>query len=266
MAARFLLRSRICFFVFPKAARLHLFADPKPPPTMIVFYTPDITDDGLARFDVSESRHISQVLRKKPGDEIAFTDGRGGRYAGFLAEVHRDACTARITYAEEVPSRPFGLHLVLAPPKNSNRLEWVAEKVTELGVETISLVQCSRSERTRVRTDRLERILLAAMKQSMQAYLPRIQGLQPLEEFLRQGLSGQGFIAWCGAEKLPSLQHNYRRGADVTLLIGPEGDFTPEEVRLAEACGYEPVSLGPNRLRTETAALVACTIVNVMNQ
>lgn len=219
-----------------------------------------------AFFSVDETRHLTQVLRNKTGDEVHFVDGKGGQYTGIIMEAGKRGARATILHSHIQQDRSYQLHLAVAPTKNINRLEWLLEKATELGVEVITPVRCAHSERTKVRPDRLERILLSAMKQSLQAHLPRLRELQPLEDFLMQDHRGQGFIAWCGAEDLPRLQHNYRRGEDVTLLIGPEGDFTPEEVRLAKDRGYEPVSLGPNRLRTETAALVACTIVNTMNQ
>ncbi len=219
-----------------------------------------------AFFSVEEARHLAQVLRRTTGDEVHFVDGKGGQYVGIITDAGKRGARAKILQAHTQRPRPYQLHLAVAPTKNNNRLEWLLEKATELGVDAITPVICARSERTKVRPDRLERILLSAMKQSLQARMPGLRELQSLEAFLQQDHRGQGFIAWCGADDLPPLQHNYRQGEDVTLLIGPEGDFTPDEVGLAKDRGYVPVSLGPNRLRTETAALVACTIVNVMNQ
>jgi len=235
---------------------------------MILFYATDIRDK-LIYFSEEEARHAAQVLRRRPGEAVNVVDGRGGWYEATLVEASKKHCVARIDrYLPYYGRRPFRIHIAIAPTKNSNRFEWFLEKATELGVDSITPLLCSHSERRRLRTDRLEKVLLAAMKQSLKAYLPRLEELTPFNGFVRREAEeeGQRFMAYLGPQTKGHLKDNYRPGNDVTILIGPEGDFSEAEIELALAHGFEGVSLGRSRLRTETAGIVACHIANLLNE
>ena len=235
---------------------------------MNLFFTDHIVDN-IAILGKEESRHCVQVLRKKEGDAIRIIDGKGGWHEAILIDANKKSCTARIEKSTlEHKKRTFHLHIAIAPTKNIARLEWFLEKATEIGIDEISLVLCKHSERKIVREDRLEKILLAATKQSLNAYLPKLNTLQALKDFLNQEPSptAQQFIGYCGEDVNTLLQENYTKNKDVIILIGPEGDFTIEEVALAQAKGFSAISLGANRLRTETAGIVACHTINLLNQ
>ena len=233
---------------------------------MILAYSPDV-QDGLATFDEEEARHTLKVLRKRAGDEIHWIDGRGGRYRGHIFEVGKRRFTA--TVAEvwlQERRRPYTLTLGVAPPKNVARLEWLLEKATEIGIDAVVPLLCARSERTRLRTDRLEKILLSATKQSLKAHLPRLHAPVKLADYLAQLPAPAPcefrLLAHCGPGQKAPMPGNFAPGALVSVLIGPEGDFSAEEVALATATGFTGLTLGSERLRTETAALVAVTLAD----
>ncbi len=232
---------------------------------MILFYTPEVSGN-TAIFPPEESKHIGQVLRKQAGGQLTFVDGQGGRYLGQIEQIDRKGCQVTILDKKQIPKRPFRLHLAIAPTKQPSRMEWLLEKVTEIGVEEITLLECRRSERQRVKLDRWERILQSAMKQSLQAYLPQLNEVVSFDRFIEQDPNPQKFIGWCAETEKDHLKNNLQAGIDVSVLIGPEGDFTDEEVKQAREMGYKPIKLGPNRLRTETAGLIACHIVNLINE
>lgn len=227
-----------------------------------LFYIPGI-QGGFVTFDEEESRHLLTVLRRKPGDRLQATDGRGMFYELELTEAGKKAATARIvSQTLAVAERPARLHIGIAPTKQIERIEWFLEKATEIGVDEVTLLLCQRSERTQARIDRLEKILVSAMKQSLRAYLPRLNPLTPFASVVQQAHAVQKRIAWCADTPLPHLKNAIDSRRDTLLLIGPEGDFTPEEVALAEARGFSGVSLGEARLRTETAGLLAVVVFN----
>ena len=235
---------------------------------MHLFFTTDI-QDGYAYLSEEEALHCAQVLRHKPGDVVHWVDGAGGQYRGVIETLHKKSCVLRIEQREKV-GRPrlWRLHLAVAPTKNIDRTEWLLEKAVESGIDTFTPVWCERSERKVIRTDRLEKIAVAAMKQSLQAQLPAIAPPLPFRDFIARqtGSAGQLFIAHCMEDAAKSLlKHNCKPGLDVCILIGPEGDFSEAEVQNALNAGFAPVSLGGNRLRTETAALVACHTVHFIN-
>ncbi len=235
---------------------------------MNLFFTRDIDGERL-RLPEEEARHAVQVLRLRPGDALLATDGQGRFFEAVVEKADKKGLEARIQLVREGEGRrDFNVHLAVAPTKNINRYEWFLEKATEIGVDRITPLHCARSERTRLRSDRLERVLLAAAKQSLKAYLPVLDPPAPFAEWLTRAerLPAQRFIAYIDPDVTETLKHNYSPGADVCILIGPEGDFSPEEVALARATGFRPVSLGPSRLRTETAALVACHTIHLLNQ
>ncbi|NUO00903.1 MAG: 16S rRNA (uracil(1498)-N(3))-methyltransferase [Saprospiraceae bacterium] len=233
---------------------------------MQLFFTIQI-EGNSALLSEEESLHCAQVLRKKPGDWLCLVDGLGNWYEGPLIEVGKKQC--RISIQKTIPEyqkRPFHLHIGLAPTKQMERTEWFLEKVTEIGVDEITLLQCKRSERAHIRIDRLQKIILSAMKQSLRAYLPRLHDLTPFEKFVESANKDAArFIAYMGESRHKTLKENYPPGENVYILIGPEGDFSPEEIQKALDYGFSGINLGPHRLRTETAGIAACFSVNMIN-
>lgn len=214
-------------------------------------------------------RHCIQVLRNKPGDALVFTDGLGFHYEGTILSANKKGFLATIQSKKAIPLHPkVNIHLAVAPTKNIDRFEWFLEKATEFGVSKITPLLCDNSERKRLRPERLEKILMAAMKQSFGAYLPILNELVPFQSFITQEHSSNSgrFIAHCRSNELPSLFRNSNKGQDVVILVGPEGDFSVEEIDLALAAGFGPVSLGKSRLRTETAGIAAVHIINMKNE
>jgi len=234
---------------------------------MNLFYTTNI-DGQRASLPEEEARHCVQVLRHKIGDEIHLIDGKGGFYRGVIVEARKKHCVVQIVAAQqEYGKRPFRLHLAVAPTKNISRTEWLLEKTTEIGVETISPLLCAHSERRVVKPARLEKVLLSAAKQSLKAYVPELRPLQSFDDFVANAPSeGSKFIAYLGEGVKGSLKENYQPGTDVCILIGPEGGFSPQEAEVAVSKGFLPVGLGSSRLRTETAGLVAAHTIELMNQ
>ncbi|MDZ7741574.1 MAG: 16S rRNA (uracil(1498)-N(3))-methyltransferase [Bacteroidota bacterium] len=232
---------------------------------MQLFYTTNFKGNH-AILDANDSRHVVKVLRMTKGNEIHFTDGRGNLFTGQIEEDDHKKCMVQITdVKKEFGKRDYQLHLAVAPTKNINRYEWFLEKATEIGVDEITPIICRHSERTVVKTDRLERVLIAAMKQSLKAFLPEIHEAISFEDFIAQDLSGDKFIAFIDEDVTASLKNLIKPGKDVLILIGPEGDFSREEVDMAKEKGFIPISLGKSRLRTETAGVVACHTAYLIN-
>jgi len=220
-----------------------------------LFYTTEI-ENGLARLDAEESRHLLTVLRRQLGDRLQLTDGKGFSYEAEIVEAGKKQAVVRILETRQSPEPAARLHIAIAPTKLIDRFEWFLEKAAEIGIQEITPLLCKRSERTTVRHDRLEKILISAMKQSLQNRLPLLHPLTPFAQVVRQAREPQRFIAWIPDVPPPPLMRQLQAATDTLFLIGPEGDFTAEEVVLAKANGFSPVSLGPTRLRTETAGLV----------
>jgi 16S rRNA (uracil1498-N3)-methyltransferase len=235
---------------------------------MIVFYTRNISG-ASAILEAEEARHATQVLRKKQGDTIRFTDGEGGWYEGTITAVSKGQCEVLISESEKIPyRRPYRLHLAVAPTKNIERFEWFLEKATEIGVDRITPVWCRHSERGNIRPERLQKVLAAAMKQSLQPFLPLLEPAIGLEQLLRQeqdSLYGRYIAYMATGDGYNHLFEACVPGQDTLVLIGPEGDFSAEEVAHCVAAGFSPVSLGRNRLRTETAAVAAAHCVALRN-
>lgn len=237
---------------------------------MHLFYTPDITfDTKLYTLSEDESKHCVRVLRMKEGDHIHLIDGKGSFYDAVIADANPKHCTVSIQSIQaDEGKRSFFIHIAVAPTKNTDRLEWFLEKSTEIGIDEITPMECEHSERAVVKTDRLNRVITAAMKQSMKAFHPQLNELKRFKEVIMQSkeFEGQKFIAHCrpGDDKLP-LKQAYKKGSNAFVLIGPEGDFSIDEVKLATEHGFIPISLGSSRLRTETAAVVACHTINLLN-
>lgn len=220
-----------------------------------LFYTDNISQ-GLVAFDEEESRHLAGVLRRKVGDRLWATDGKGQLVEAEIAEVGKKQVLARILQTKTVPrARTARLHLAIAPTKQMDRLEWMLEKATEVGIDEVTPIFCQRSERDTLRTDRLEKILISAMKQSLQAWLPRLNAPVKAGQLIRTAEASQKYICWCAPDALPALKDSLKPDRDALVLIGPEGDFTEAEVQLARENGFVEVGLGTNRLRTETAGL-----------
>lgn len=234
---------------------------------MIQFYAPDIAATGV--LPESDSQHAVRVLRMKPGDPLQVVDGKGRLYRCELLDAHpKHAAVAVIeTVGAPLPWR-FNLTVAVAPTKNMDRMEWLVEKLTEIGINRFVPLLCRHSERKEIKTVRLEKIAVAAMKQSLKAVLPRIDEMTPFNRFVEEAACKQErrFIAYCDPA-MPRLElaREIVPGADTTILIGPEGDFAPEEIDAALKAGFTPVTLGDNRLRTETAALYAATAVHIIN-
>ncbi|RMG84308.1 MAG: 16S rRNA (uracil(1498)-N(3))-methyltransferase [Bacteroidetes bacterium] len=234
---------------------------------MQLFYSPHI-ENNRAELPESEARHCIQVLRKQVGDTLHLVDGKGGFFEGVIESAGKKRCVVRIEKALPDPQkRPYQLHIGMAPTKNADRFEWFLEKATEIGIDTITPLIVEHSERRKIRPDRLEKILLSAMKQSLKTTLPELRPLTSLANFLAGDFpeNSARFIAHCGAgERLPFLP-NIPAGSPVIVLIGPEGDFSEAEVRLANEHGFRSITLGDSRLRTETAGIVACHTVYLAN-
>ena len=238
---------------------------------MQLFYCKDISPEGFCTLDAEESRHAVRVLRLREGDAINVTDGQGSLYTCHIIDANDRACVVEVAGQESpIPDSHFSIHLAVAPTKNPSRMEWLIEKAVEIGVGEITLLSCDHSERSFLKTDRLEKLAISAMKQSLHTVLPEIHPAVTLRDWLHSTSNIQHstlkFIAHCEADKprMP-LATALQPGQDAVVLIGPEGDFSEEEIALALDCGFQPVSLGPSRLRTETAALYAVTAFNLIN-
>ena len=232
---------------------------------MQIFYTPDIAVNP--ELPEEEAGHCIRVLRLTEGDEILLTDGKGTFYKAAISRAHNKHCEVSILESWQQPALwNFRLHIAVAPTKNMDRMEWFAEKATEIGIDAITCLNCRFSERREIKPARLEKILISAMKQSQKATLPQLEGMTDFKSFVSQPFDGRKFIAHCEDGDKTLLKQTYRPGENVLVLIGPEGDFSPEEIELALKKGFEPISLGDSRLRTETAALVACHTIHVLNQ
>lgn len=233
---------------------------------MHLFYTPDIENESYT-LNSEESKHCVRVLRLVEGEEVSLVDGRGNWYNGIVAKADPKGC--RVECREKIENfgkRGFRLHLAVAPTKNIDRTEWMLEKCTEMGMDEVTLLNCRYSERKVVKDDRLEKVIVSAMKQSLKAYLPVLNPMTDFKRFIVSCKETQKFIAHCNPGEKKRLDEVYQPGNDVVILIGPEGDFSEEEVAFALANGFVPVSLGNSRLRTETAGIVACHSINFMNR
>lgn len=233
---------------------------------MYLFYTPDMAGE-VYTLTPEESKHCIRVLRLAAGAPVSLVDGRGNWYNGTIERPDARGCGIRIT--EHIPhygKRPFRLHLAIAPTKNSDRIEWMLEKCTEIGIDEITLLHTEHAERKTVKAERLEKIMIAAMKQSLKAYLPRLNPLTDFNRFIASGPAGQKLIAHCHPGDKKRLDELYRPGTDAVILIGPEGDFSETEAAAATAAGFTAITLGNSRLRTETAGIVACHSVNFINK
>lgn len=232
---------------------------------MNLFYAPEISGD-LFTLDKEESNHLVRVLRMKENDVVHFTDGKGFFYDCLIVDANPKKCVVSVENKYEGSHRRnFFLQIAIAPTKNNARFEWFLEKSTEIGIDTVTPLICAHSERKDVKTERLNKVITAAVKQSIKSFHPKLEVQQAFNFFVKQPFDGQKFIAYVDKDNELSLSKAYLPGNNALVLIGPEGDFSPEEIELAKKNGFAPINLGPSRLRTETAGIVACHTINLLN-
>lgn len=235
---------------------------------MQLFYNANITEDTQQfTFDRTESRHIVRVLRKKIGDQLFITNGKGILFTSEISIADDKNCIANIISIDE-KSKPWNyhLHIAMAPTKNIDRFEWFLEKATEIGIDEITPLICERSERKNIKSERLEKIIESAMKQSLKFHLPKLNPLLSFSEFINKDFEGNLFIAHCEKTDRKTLKTTLRPKQNVIILIGPEGDFSKSEIAKSIQHNFTPITLGDSRLRTETAGLVATNMVSYINQ
>ena len=233
---------------------------------MNVFYLPT-AQLGTISFPEEESKHIVKVLRMKEGDRFCVTDGNGSLYDAELVDAHPKRAAAELSNQRQgYDIRDFKVSIAIAPTKLNERTEWFLEKATEIGIDEVKLFASYHSERRTANVERFKKIIVAAMKQSVKSKMPVIEDIVAFDKLVRQNYDGQKFIAWIDDDVTEQLCDLYRKGENALVLIGPEGDFSKEEVALAKENGFLPVSLGKARLRTETAAVVACHTIQLINQ
>lgn len=233
---------------------------------MHIFYTPDINSETYFLSE-EESKHCIKVLRLLKGSLLFLVDGKGGFYDARVEEPHPKRTKIQILRVQQnYGQRNHGLHIAIAPTKNIERMEWFLEKATEIGIDEITPIICDRSERKELKTERLNKVITSAVKQSIKAYHPLLNEAQRFSDFILKSQDSQKFIAHCIDSKKGSLKEHIKLNSDYLVLIGPEGDFSQQEISLALDQGFLPISLGDSRLRTETAALEACFEINFLNR
>ncbi len=233
---------------------------------MQLFYNPQITLEST-RFTLNreESKHVVKVLRKKEGDQIHITDGKGNLFYGTLMMAHSNKCELSIAFAKAESPLPYQLHIAIAPTKMNDRMEWFLEKATEMGITKVTPLLCDHSERKKINVERYQRILVSAMKQSLQFHLPELAPLTSFKDFVTTELQGTKLIAHCEDQDKTALSSMVKAGTSTTILIGPEGDFSTTEITTAISNGFHPTALGNSRLRTETAGVYCAAVVNQLN-
>lgn len=234
---------------------------------MHLFYTPDIEEDEFFQLDEEESKHAVRVLRLNIGDEVWLTDGKGNMMKAKLIENHPKRCNLQIVNRlSNYGKRNYHLHLAVAPTKNSARYEWFLEKATEIGVDEITPIVCEHSERNLIKTDRLNKVITAAMKQSLKAYHPKLNPTIKFSELLKEKKGSKMLLAWCSASPKERIEKFAEPNEDILIFIGPEGGFSQREIEDAKNTDVKLVSISSSRLRTETAAIVACHSVAFINK
>ncbi len=234
---------------------------------MQLFYNSKIKNNTtLFSFNKEESKHIIKVLRKKEGELLNITNGKGWLFKAEIMIANIKNCSVKIISQELQKQKNYYLHMVVAPTKMNDRYEWFLEKATEIGVDEITPIFCDHSERKVIKLERFEKIIQSAMKQSLNCYLPKLNEAITFKTFMNHSHNGQLFIAHCEDTEKFTLTRKVLANHKVTALIGPEGDFSNQEIDLAIKKGFIPVSLGDKRLRTETAAIVACHTVALTNE
>ena len=233
---------------------------------MQLFYSPDI-NSGCTQYTFSkeESKHIVRVLRKKEGDILNVTNGKGYLFTVEISIADAKKCLVHINNTKQIGNHNYNLHIAIAPTKMNDRMEWFLEKATEIGIDEITPIFCDNSERKVIKKERFDKIIQSAMKQSLQMQLPKLNEAISYKEFVNQDISGQLFIAHCEEQEKTQFHSLVTPKQSYTILIGPEGDFSTSEIKLALDKGFAPVALGNTRLRTETAGIVACHTAALLN-
>jgi 16S rRNA (uracil1498-N3)-methyltransferase len=234
---------------------------------MQLFYVNEI-NNNVGELNETESKHCINVLRHTVSDNIHLTDGKGYLYVARIIDANPRACRVVIDkIIKDCNENNAKLHIAIAPPKQIDRFEWFIEKSVEIGISEITPLLCSRSERKEIKTERLDKIIIAAMKQALVTRKPQINQMMSFKQFIQSTTQSREdrFIAYCSENNNKSVYERIVKGHNAFILIGPEGDFTSDEIQLALSSGWSPITLGKRRLRTETAALVACTVFNMIN-
>ena len=234
---------------------------------MQIFYAPDIVND-IYILDEKESRHSVRVLRMKKGDQVSLIDGKGNLYEGLITDPDPKGCSIKILNVKErFEKRNYSLHIAISPLKNPDRFEWFIEKSVEIGTDEITPLICRNTEKQNIKKERILNLIISAMKQSLKASMTKLNDPAGFNDFIRKGEGGKLIIAHCNnIYTRNSIKDIYNKGEDAVILIGPEGDFSDEEILAATERGYHPVHLGPSRLRTETAGVAACHSIYLINQ
>jgi 16S rRNA (uracil1498-N3)-methyltransferase len=234
---------------------------------MQIFYAPEIDSERYV-LDQKESRHIVRVLRMKNGDNVQLIDGKGNLYEGVIEEADQNRCAIKIEKINtDFEKRGYNLHIAISPLKNPERLEWFIEKAVEIGINTITPLKCDRTEKSGIKRERMSNIIISAMKQSIKSELTELSELISFGEFIAKNRPGVKLIAHCdNFFERKGIREAYIKGENATIIIGPEGDFSREEIALAIENGYTSIHLGTSRLRTETAGIAACHSIYLFNQ
>ncbi|HEX6889795.1 MAG TPA: 16S rRNA (uracil(1498)-N(3))-methyltransferase [Chryseolinea sp.] len=231
---------------------------------MNLFYQPAI-QQGVHHLDPTESKHCTKVLRKKGGDKIYITDGKGFLYEALITRADPGECQFEIHETKAETEKSFSIHIAISATKHADRLEWFVEKAVELGVDRITIMMCEHTEHSHFKIDRLEKIAISAMKQSLRLKLPPVDGPIAFKDLVNEAEASSKFIAYVDAKNPEHLKKVAQPHSNYVVLVGPEGDFSRSEIELAMTKNFRKVSLGSNRLRTETAGLAACHILNLVN-
>lgn len=231
---------------------------------MELLYDCEFNGNGI--LSEEESRHCISVMRHKKGDVLHITNGKGYCYTCLIDDPHPKRCKVSLQAQQHIAAPSYSLHMAVAPTKNIDRFEWFLEKAVELGIQEITPIWCDHGERNRIRAERLEKILISAMKQSLKFYLPKLHDPLPFKEWIAQPRAGKGYILHCRESEKQHLFRLLQPLEPVALLIGPEGDFSVAEIEMALQHGFREATLGNKRLRTETAALAACHLANLVNE
>lgn len=232
---------------------------------MNLFYTPDIVSDQH-QLNEEESKHCIRVLRQRKGDIITLTDGKGNLFRAELIADNPKKCILNIIETiSKFGKRKFNIHMAVAPTKNISRFEWFLEKATEIGIDEITPIICENSERKTLNIGRMKKIIISSLKQSLKAYIPKLNEALLFSDFIKTTSPLKKYIAYIDDDVSLTLKGDYQKGEDVLILIGPEGDFSKSELSIARQHKFYPISLGKSRLRTETAAVVACHTIHLLN-
>lgn len=230
-----------------------------------LFFQPQI-QQGVNYLTPEESKHCAKVLRKKEGELISITDGNGFLYSCRITNSNSQQVEFKIESSHQESKKSYNIHVAIAPTKNPDRIEWFVEKAIEIGIDEISLILCDKSERAALKTDRLDKLAISAMKQSLKTTITKINHMILFKDFIQTFNSTQKFLAHVDSSNPIHLKDVAKSNDSYIVLVGPEGDFSKKEIEMALENGYKKVSLGPSRLRTETAGIVACSILNLANQ